>query len=61
MCAQNGTMHLWYSRSHQPCQWLSESGVCWAPGGSLMYQTSDDNGTVWSNATVRAAAVISRM
>ncbi|EIE25189.1 neuraminidase [Coccomyxa subellipsoidea C-169] len=47
----NGTMHLWFSRSHQPCQWLSESGVCWAPGGSLMYQTSADNGTTWTNAT----------
>ncbi|BDA41433.1 hypothetical protein COCOBI_02-2130 [Coccomyxa sp. Obi] len=49
--SENGTMHLWYSRSHQPCQWLSESGVCWAPGGSLLYQTSADNGTTWSNAT----------
>ncbi|CAL8461845.1 g1376 [Coccomyxa elongata] len=50
--SQNGTMHLWYSKSHQPCQWLSESGVCWAPGGDLMYQTSADNGTTWFNATV---------
>jgi hypothetical protein len=45
-------MHLWYSQSYQACDWLSESGYCWAPGGSVMYTTSQDNGTTWSNLQV---------
>ena len=48
---QNGTLHLWYSKSHSACSWVSSGGVCWAPGGDMLFSTSRDMGQTW-NTTV---------
>ena len=51
LCVQNGTLHLWYSKSHSACSWVSSGGVCWAPGGDMLFSTSQDMGQTW-NTTV---------
>ena len=54
VCAQNDTIHAWYSHSHNACSWLGESGIAWAPGGDLTHSISTDGGQTWGNTTVRA-------
>ncbi len=54
MCAQNDTIHAWYSHSHNACSWLGESGIAWAPGGDLTHSISTDGGQTWGNTTVGA-------